>query len=121
MDGYEKLLMVMRGEANRAVDMPSYGLAEMTGSDSLNYNGLEFESDDILIAEHLKERYLTKLDFQIHAQSKYDTDDPRYEAHTWTDKSKYSEELKKGDTVFGMMVADDDDVKFIVLAKVEEL
>ena len=112
MDAYEKMIMTMRNEAQNSVQGSSFGLAVMTGTDTLTYNGLELDADDILIADHLTMRRLSRLDFSI--QSSGGTS----HSHGWTDQSEYIEPLAEGDIVFGVMIESDDDQKFLVLCRV---
>lgn len=116
MNAYEKLLKTMREEAANGVASSSYGLATMTGTDSLNYKSMEFEADDCLFADHLLEKRLKKLDFDIE-----DNEPSEHEGkhiHPWTDKSEYIPKLKSGDVVFGILIDTDDDQKFLVLCRI---
>jgi len=116
MNPYEKLIKTMREEAKNGVDMASFGLAEMTGADSLTYNGMEFEADDCLFADHLLEKRLKNLDFEIGDDEPSEHED--HHIHPWTDKSEYITELQSGDTVFGILIDTDEDQKFLVLCRV---
>ena len=116
MNPYEKLIKTMRQEAANGVTPASYGLATMTGADSLTYNGMEFESEDCLFADHLLEKRLKKLDFKIG-----DNEPSEHEGkhiHPWTDKSEYIPKLKSGDVVFGILIDTDEDQKFLVLCRI---
>ena len=116
MDAYEKLIKTMRNEAQQGIELPSYGIATMTGLDSLSYNGLELEADDIIIPEHLSEKLVKKVDFTI--EDNVASPNEGYHRHPWTDKSKCIEALKEGDTVFGFMIDEDDEQKFLVLCRI---
>ena len=65
MNPYEKLIKTMREEAKNGVNMASFGLATMTGAKSLVYNGMDFDADDCLFADHLLKKRVNKLDFNI--------------------------------------------------------
>lgn len=117
MNPYEKLIKTMRDEAKNGVNMASFGLATMTSANSLTYNGMEFEEDDILVADYLTQDLITKVDFTIgdNAPSEHEG----YHVHPWTDKSKKIKKLKENDLVFGIIIdADDDDQKFLILCRI---
>lgn len=116
MDAFEKMIKTMREEAKKGVKLPSFGLAEMTGADSLIYHGMKFEADDILVADHLTKKRLTKLDFEI--KREYPIEDTEHHYHKWEDKSEYIKPLKSGDVVFGFLINADDDEKFLVMCRV---
>ena len=52
MDGMEKLIRVMRKEGSRNNPDPLV-LGEMTAKDKVSIKGMEFEGDELYIAEHL--------------------------------------------------------------------
>lgn len=52
MDGYERLLKIMRYEGAKK-NPPVLTLGEMTGSRSCRIGFLELDADDLYIAEHL--------------------------------------------------------------------
>ena len=113
MNGYEKLIMTMRKEAKNGVNETSFGLAEMTGEKTLTYNGMDFDEDDLLFADHLLKPRLEVLDFENKKNIPL-PDDESHHYHKWEDKSTYIEPLKSGDIVFGLMI----DEKFLVLCRV---
>lgn len=115
MNGYEKLIMIFRDEAKKSVPGSSYGLAVMTGDDTLSYNGLELDSDDVVFADYLTKKRLTKLDFEINQEEPLPES---HHNHEWTDKSTYIKSLKEGDVVFGIMLDVDDEEKFLVLCRI---
>lgn len=115
MDGYEKLIMVMRGEAKKGVPGSSYGLAVMAGADSLTYNGMSLDADDIVFADYLTKKRVNKLDFDIEKEEELPEG---HHNHKWTDKSTYIKPLKEGDVVFGIMLDVDDEQKFLVLCRI---
>jgi hypothetical protein len=117
MNPYEKLIKTMREEAKNGVDMTSFGLATMTGEKTLTYNGMEFEEDDCLFADHLLKPRLEVLDFENKKNIPI-PDDEEHHYHKWKDNSTYIEPLKSGDTVFGILIDTDDDQKFLVLCRV---
>lgn len=116
MNPYEKIIKTMRNEANNGVEKSSFGLAVMTGADSLTYNGMEFEAEDCLFADHLLEKRLKNLDFKINDDTP--SENEGHHVHPWTDKSKYIPALKSGDTVFGILISTDEDQKFLVLCRI---
>lgn len=118
MDAYEKIIKTMREEAGKeAGDMlPSFGLAEMTGEKTLSFNGLDFDEEDVLFADYLLNRAIKKVDFTIGDDTP--SENEGHHVHPWTDKSKYMSKLAAGDTVFGFIIDDDDDEKFLVLCRV---
>lgn len=115
MNGYEKLIMILRDEAKKSVPGASYGLAVMTSSDTLTYNGLSLDADDIVFADHLQKKRLCKLDFEIDHEENLPEG---HHNHGWEDKSTYIKPLKEGDVVFGIMLNVDDDEKFLVLCRI---
>ena len=129
MDAYEKLIMTMRNEAAKEIDLPSFGFAEMTSESSLNYNGLDFDEDDIIIADHLVEREV-EVTATAKTESVEDHSHPLSPGSTGSagghyhdiklnkKKVKIHSDLKEGDTVFGFMVDYEDDEKFLILCKV---
>jgi hypothetical protein len=116
MNPYEKLIKTMREEAQNGVDSVSMGLATMTGEKSLTYNGMEFDEDDLLFADHLTTRAVKKVDFTI--EDNVASPNEGYHRHPWTDKSKYISKLDEGDVVFGILIDTDDDQKFLVLCRI---
>ena len=113
MNGYEKLIMTMRKEAKNGVNETSFGLAEMTGEKTLSYNGMDFDEDDVLFADHLLKPRLEVLDFELKKNIPL-PDDDEHHYHKWKDESTYIEPLKSGDVVFGLLV----DEKFLVLCRI---
>ena len=116
MDAYEKLIKTMRDEASKGVDMPSYGMAVMTGADSLSYNGLELEVDDIIIPDHLAIKWATEVDIEV--DDDVSSPNEGHHRHTWTDKTTYTKPLEEGDIVFGFMITEDDDQKFLIMCRI---
>lgn len=116
MDAYEKLIKTMRNEAKQGIDLPSYGLAVMTSETSLSYNGLELEEDDIIIPDHLSQKVVKKVDFTI--EDNVSSPNIGYHRHPWTDNSQYTRLLKEGDVVFGFMIEEDDDQKFLIVCRI---
>lgn len=53
MNGYEKLIKTMRAEADRDRNAFPLKLATMTAKDKCSFGGLELDSDDLLVADHL--------------------------------------------------------------------
>ena len=124
MNAYEKIIKTMREEAKNGVDLPSFGFAEMTSETSLNYNGLDFEEDDIVFAEHLKTREVkVTLNKTIETEKYPEPEEEPGHKHKVKinlnkEKVKVTTTLKEGDVVFGFIVDYDDDEKFLVLCKV---
>ena len=116
MNPYEKLIKTMRQEAANGVESASFGLATMTGAKSLTYNGMEFDDDDCLFADHLLKKRVNKLDFKINDDTP--SEHTGHHVHTWEDKSEYITPLKIGDVVFGILIDTDDDKKFLVLCRI---
>ena len=116
MDAFEKLIKTMRNEARQGIDLPSFGLAVMTSATSLSYNGLELEEDDIIIPDHLKHKVVKKVDFTI--EDNVSSPNIGYHRHPWSDQSQYTTTLAEGDTVFGFMIEQDDEPKFLVLCRI---
>lgn len=116
MDAYEKLLKTMRAEAKQGIDLPSYGLAVMTSDTTLTYNGLELEEDDIIIPDHLTTKTVKKVDFTI--EDNAPSPNEGYHRHPWTDKSEYTDEIGEGDIVFGFMIEQDDEQKFLIVCRI---
>lgn len=115
MNAYEKLIMTIREESAKEVDLPSFGFATMTGEKTLNYNGLDLDEDDVIFADSLLTPAVKKVDFEITQEQTYHE---THHNHGWTDKSKTMGKLNEGDTVFGIMVDYEDDEKFLVLCRV---
>ncbi len=94
MNGYEKLIKVI----SELVDSsPMIAQTTMNGPTSCNFNDLQLDEDDLLIAEHLRTGYVKKV--------------------TQTNgviETEYAEPLKKGDIVIIMRVSDD---KFAILER----
>ena len=53
MNGYEKLIKIMREEAGRNQDKYPIKVAVMTSPITCEYRGMELDSDDLLFTEHL--------------------------------------------------------------------
>lgn len=116
MDAYEKLIKTMRNEAAQGISLPSYGLAVMTSETTLSYNGLELEADDIIIPDHLAIKVVKKVDFEI--EDDVPSPNVDHHRHTWKDKSKFTELLAEGDVVFGFMIEQDDEQKFLIVCRI---
>ena len=61
MNGYEKLVKIMRSEGSRGNDKTYLKIGVMTSDKTCNIGALELESDDLLIGQHLY-GYLDKGD-----------------------------------------------------------
>lgn len=115
MDAYEKMLKTIREESEKAVKLPSYGIAEMTGEKTLTYNGMEFDEEDVIVADYLTERSVKTVDFTINQEQPLGEG---HHNHTWTNKSVYRPKLKSGDVVFGFLIDYEDDEKFLILCRI---
>ena len=129
MDAFEKIIMTMRNEAKNGVESSSFGIAEMTSENTLSYNGLDLEEDDIIIPDHLKEREI-EATVEVKTESVADHSHPLSPGSTGDagghyhdiklekKKVKIGQGLKEGDSVFGIMIEYDDDEKFLILCKI---
>lgn len=95
MDGYEKIIHMLKSKDTSK----NIFVTEMTSSNSCVVNGLQLDSEDLYIAEHLTAKVVK--DVVMNGEH----------AITVT----YTEPLKKGDTV---IVAKIDDEKYAVLERV---
>ena len=82
-------------------------LAVMTGPDSLKLGKLELAKEDLLISQHLIDRVCVKAAMNAPTNG-----------GPCTDKSKYLEKLKAGDTVLVYQLSDS---KFVIIDKVVSL
>lgn len=82
-------------------------LATMTGEDSLSLGKLELRKEDLLVSLHLTDRLCVEAIMQSPSNG-----------GPCTDKSKYLDKLKAGDTVLVYQLSDS---KFVILDKVVSL
>lgn len=62
MNGYEKLINIMRGEASRNNVKYPVKIAVMTSQTTCTYGNMELDAEDLLFAEHLTKTTLKKGD-----------------------------------------------------------
>lgn len=60
MDGYDKMLMLMRKQG-AVLNSPKIVLGTMTGNNTCEVHGIELDSDDLIIAEHLLKKICTDV------------------------------------------------------------
>jgi len=121
MNGIEKLIKTMRIEGSRNNPSPLV-LGEMTSPKKCNIKGMEFEGDDLYIAEHLMKH---EIEVSI---TDWNTKPKSGETTTYLDfiarlgeveldktKVTVSSSLKAGDTVLCYRIADD---KYVIIEKV---
>ena len=82
-------------------------LAVMTGPDSLKLGKLELAKEDLLISQHLTDRVCVQAFLNAPPNG-----------GPCTDKSKYWEKLKAGDTVLVYQISDS---KFVIIDRVVSL
>jgi hypothetical protein len=120
MNGMEKLIKVMRKEGSRNNPDPLV-LGEMTAKDKVEIKGMEFEGDDLYIAEHLLDQEVEVSFENWKTQTKSGgTGYAEFASHyheidVSKNKMKIHSTLKKGDLVLCYRVADD---KYVIIEKV---
>ena len=112
MNSYEKLIKTMRAEGSR--DNPSGAsigdvVRGIEDGLSVSVGDLTYDGDDLLVAEHLTQKTLIKLDIDV----KYDGS-----KCTWEDNSEYSEPLQHGDRVICYPITNE---LLVVMEKVVEV
>lgn len=99
---FAKLLGMMRDQGSK--DNPTtIELGEMTSPTTCTVGELELDEDDLLFNEMLLKPVLTELNFEIQNNGGVS------HSHSWVDKSKYIEPLKKGDIVAVMRLFEPDE------------
>lgn len=120
MNGMEKLIKVMRREGSRNNPDPLV-LGEMTASDKVDIRGMEFEGEDLYIAEHLLDHdveisingWKTQAKSGGSGYAEFASHDHDIEI---SKKSvKVHSTLKAGDLVLCYRIADD---KYVIIEKV---
>ena len=120
MNGVEKLIRVMRKEGSRNNPDPLV-LGEMVSKTKCNIRGMDFEGDDLYIAEHLLEHEVEVTITGWKTQSKSggsgyaEFASHNHDIEISKKKMTVQSSLKKGDTVLCYRIADD---KYVIIEKV---
>lgn len=118
MNGYEKIIGIVRNESNRNKVKYPLKIAEMTSSTSCKYGNMELDEDDLYFAEHLIHPQTNRKNIKLRPTGgtwqNYEKEDIEDGNDEWLEKSK----LKAGDKVLIIRVSES---KYVVIERLVEL
>lgn len=118
MNGFEKIIKIVRDEIARNIVKYPLKIAEMTSLTSCKYGNIELDKDDLYFAEHLMHPQTNKKNVKLRPTGgtwqNYEKEDIEDGSDKWLSKSQ----LKAGDKVLIIRVSED---KFAVIERLVEI